>query len=330
MRNLRTEEEIIASWKGDINKPVVSIACVTYNQESYIEDALEGFLIQETKFPFEIIIHDDASTDRTAEIIKEYESRYPRIIKPIYQVENQYSQSKSVTNFTIELAKADYIAICEGDDYWISKNHLQDGVKVFNEKRNISIYGSAAFIKKENTLKIYPAKRTCYDLKTYIIESPFVATASLIVNKKIWNDILEVPILGGRYFSGDTRLKLISLTKGNMALGSKPAVVYRSGAINSWSNRAIDEQVVIREMLDNLAMIREVGYFSDYSDVESLFIRIEDEVFRRGSKLAGLKGFIPWLKFIVLHLGSLSPRNIRSVFAANSLIKSLKNKFKIK
>ena len=77
-------------------EPLVSIQCITYNHENYIRDAIEGFLMQKTNFPVEILIHDDASTDTTAEIIKEYESKYPQLIKPIYQVENQYSKNPHV------------------------------------------------------------------------------------------------------------------------------------------------------------------------------------------------------------------------------------------
>lgn len=72
--------------------PLVSICCITYNHENYIRDAIEGFLIQKTNFPFEIIIHDDASTDDTAQIIKEYADKYPNLIAPIFQTENQYSK----------------------------------------------------------------------------------------------------------------------------------------------------------------------------------------------------------------------------------------------
>ena len=66
----------------------VSIICNTYNHERYIRDAIEGFLMQKTDFPYEILSHDDASTDRTPEIIHEYEVKYPDVIKPIYQTEN--------------------------------------------------------------------------------------------------------------------------------------------------------------------------------------------------------------------------------------------------
>ena len=89
---LRTEREIIEQWiKKD--KPLVSIACVTYNHDDYIEDCLKCFLKQETNFSFEILIHDDASTDKTPEIIKRYQKLYPKIIFPIFQKINQYSQS---------------------------------------------------------------------------------------------------------------------------------------------------------------------------------------------------------------------------------------------
>jgi pyruvyltransferase len=132
MRNLRTENEIIANWKGEIDKPVVSISCNTYNHEFYIEDALQGFLIQETNFPFEILIHDDASTDRTPEIIRKYEAKYPRLIKPIYQTENQFSKGEVLNRFNFKKAKGEYIALCHGDDYWINKLKLEKQVSVMN------------------------------------------------------------------------------------------------------------------------------------------------------------------------------------------------------
>ena len=97
----------------------VSICCVTYNHEKYIEQALKSFLEQKVDFKYEILIHDDASTDKTADIIRKYEKLFPDIIKPIYQSVNQYSIG--ITNVTqrynFPRAKGKYIAICEGDDY---------------------------------------------------------------------------------------------------------------------------------------------------------------------------------------------------------------------
>ena len=104
----------------------VSVVCNAYNQETYIRDALEGFVMQKTNFKFEVLVHDDASTDKTADIIREYEAKYPDLIKPIYQTENQYSKGTGeVTKLQYERIKGKYIAICEGDDYWTDPMKLQ-------------------------------------------------------------------------------------------------------------------------------------------------------------------------------------------------------------
>ena len=96
---------------------MASICCITYNHENYIADAIESFLMQKTNFNYEIIIYDDASTDKTADIIREYETKYPGLIKPIYQTENQYSKGVKTINFSLQRAEGKYIAVCEGDDY---------------------------------------------------------------------------------------------------------------------------------------------------------------------------------------------------------------------
>lgn len=101
-----------------MDKLMVSICCITYNHEKYISEALESFLMQKTSFKYEILIHDDASTDNTAKIIREYEKKFPEIIKPIYQIENQYSKGNKINLvYNFPRAKGKYIAICEGDDY---------------------------------------------------------------------------------------------------------------------------------------------------------------------------------------------------------------------
>ena len=109
--------------------PLVSICCTTYNHVNYIRQCLDGFVIQKTKLPIEILIHDDASTDGTQDIIREYEAKYPNIIKPIYQKENQYSKGVKVSLvYNYSRAKGKYIALCEGDDYWTDPYKLQKQV----------------------------------------------------------------------------------------------------------------------------------------------------------------------------------------------------------
>lgn len=109
-----------------MSKPKVSICCLAYNQEKFIRQTLDGFIMQKTNFPFEVLIHDDASTDTTADIIREYETKYPDIIKPIYQTQNQYAIGKSGEKyFNLPRVQGEYVAMCEGDDFWTDKNKLQ-------------------------------------------------------------------------------------------------------------------------------------------------------------------------------------------------------------
>jgi len=112
-----------------MDKIVVSICCITYNHEKYIRQCLEGLMNQKTNFKFEVLIHDDASLDSTASIVREYELKYPELIKPIYQTENQYSKGVWVSSkYNFSRAKGKYIAICEGDDYWTDPLKLQNQV----------------------------------------------------------------------------------------------------------------------------------------------------------------------------------------------------------
>lgn len=111
------------------NCPLVSISCITYNHAPYIRQCLDGFMMQQTNFAFEVLIHDDASTDGTTEIIKEYEAKYPNIIKPLYEEENQWVKGRRGSAvFNFPRAKGKYIALCEGDDYWTDPLKLQKQV----------------------------------------------------------------------------------------------------------------------------------------------------------------------------------------------------------
>lgn len=118
---------------------LVTIRCITYNHVNFIRDAIEGFLMQETTFPVEILIHDDASTDGTADIVRDYEARYPRLIRAIYQTTNQFSQGKRVSDYLQEIQKGKYIALCEGDDYWVDKNKLQKQAEFLEYNPDVAI-----------------------------------------------------------------------------------------------------------------------------------------------------------------------------------------------
>ena len=108
--------------------PLVSIRCTVYNHEPFLRQCLDGFVMQQTSFPFEAIVHDDASTDASAAIIREYAEHYPDIIKPIYETENQYNKHDGSLDRIMDAAvhpDSKYIAYCEGDDYWTDPQKLQ-------------------------------------------------------------------------------------------------------------------------------------------------------------------------------------------------------------
>lgn len=161
----RSQEEIIANWGNcDLSQPLVSIKCITYNQESYIGMALDSFLMQETNFPFEVIVHDDASTDKTAEIIREYEKAYPLIIKPIYEGENLYSKDQKKMNDIINVhLRGKYIALCEGDDFWCDNSKLQKQTEALERHPECSVaLCRVQFIEKDGNVlkKTAPMKGT--------------------------------------------------------------------------------------------------------------------------------------------------------------------------
>ncbi len=121
------------------DKIAVSVICIAFNHEKYIAQCLDNMISQKTNFKFDIIVHDDASTDGTTDIIKEYVKKYPDIIKPIYQKENQYSQGNDVLKIAAQEAKGKYLAFCEGDDYWCDNNKLQLQYDFMESHKDVSI-----------------------------------------------------------------------------------------------------------------------------------------------------------------------------------------------
>ena len=122
----KKQHDITRNWKGGIGAPVVSIVCITYNHEKFISEAIDSFLMQETNFPFEIILGEDCSTDNTAEIVKKYTEEYPDIIKSVLRESNIGMNLNFKQSFEKSIGK--YIALCEGDDYWTDPLKLQNQV----------------------------------------------------------------------------------------------------------------------------------------------------------------------------------------------------------
>ncbi len=119
--------------------PIVSIICLTFNHERYIREALDSFLKQKVDFKYEVVVHDDASSDKTQEIICEYQNKYPEIIRPILQKENQRSRGGNVFGNAYSAARGKYVAYCEGDDYWVDELKLSIQVNFLEKNLHYAI-----------------------------------------------------------------------------------------------------------------------------------------------------------------------------------------------
>lgn len=218
----------------------VSIKCAVYNHEQYIRQCLEGFVMQKTNFRFEAIVHDDASTDGSAAIIREYAEKYPDIIKPIYEIENQYSKRDgSLTRVMNAACKGKYIAVCEGDDYWIDPLKLQKQFDFMETHSDYILCGTNGLILWDNGVKApeyFHRRFISMELmpEDVINKWPF-PTASLFYRKELLNFSDDFKC---RIYSSDIRLILVALANGRIWSSNAITTIYRlNNNINSSTNR---------------------------------------------------------------------------------------------
>ncbi len=178
--------------------PKVSVSMITYNHEQFIAEAIEGVLMQETEFDIELLIHDDASTDRTADIVREYEAKHPDIIKPIYQTENQYSQNPRKPGLTnMERAAGEYLALCDGDDYWTDPKKLQKQVEFMEKHPECSLCGHPVrIVDVEGNWdnESYSPKTPnpeLFDLKKWLELGYCIQTCSVLYRRKLASPMPE-------------------------------------------------------------------------------------------------------------------------------------------
>ena len=224
----------------DDDKILVSIRCLVYNHEPYLRQCLEGFVMQKTNFRFEAIVHDDASTDGSATIIREYAEKYPDIIKPIYETENQYSKRDgSLTRITNAACRGKYIAICEGDDYWIDPLKLQKQVDFLEAHPDYLLCGTNGLILWDNGTnapEYFNRNFTSRELmpEDVIGKWPF-PTASLMYRHELFAFLDSFKC---RTYNGDIRIILVALANGRIWSLADITTVYRkNNDANSSTNR---------------------------------------------------------------------------------------------
>lgn len=173
-----------------MEQPIVTVWCLTYNQKDFIKDALDGFVMQKTSFPFEVIVHDDASMDGTTDIVLEYAKLYPDIIKPMIETENQWQRGglKHIIGIMNDNhRRGKYIAFCEGDDYWINPLKLQRQVDFLENHPDYSMCFHSAKKKFETDtiawIDCENIKNKDYDA-TDVFVNWTVPTASILCRKE--------------------------------------------------------------------------------------------------------------------------------------------------
>lgn len=222
--------------ENQFNIPLmVSIECTVYNHAPYIRKCLDGFVMQKTNFRFEAIVHDDASTDGSTDIILEYAAKYPDIIKPVIEKENQFSKSligfrKIITSHLT----GKYIAICEGDDYWTDPLKLQKQVDYLESHETVNIYS-------HNALRVYSdgkcepfnkeVKSGIYDLRRCLRMGWFTPTASFLYR----NNFIFNYVWFENGSNGDMAILYSNLMKGDIYYSEEIMSVYNYCTPNSLS-----------------------------------------------------------------------------------------------
>ena len=229
-------------------KPVVSICTLTFNHAAYLRQAFDSFLAQQTNFPFEIIVHDDASTDSTAEVIAEYQRRYPHIIKPIYQTQNQYSLHKDmVANFVLPQVAGDYIALCEGDDYWIDPYKLQKQFDFLQANPDFSACFTQIAVLRNGELILDEHRHYYQELMgdrlefglEDVLQENFIATCSVMFRTQ---NLENYPKWAGKLPFADWVVHVLNAQKGKIRYLDELMAVYRVHQGGVWTTKSLQER----------------------------------------------------------------------------------------
>lgn len=275
---------------------MVSVSCLVYNHEKYLRRCLDGILAQKTNFRFEVLIHDDASTDSSPAIIREYEEKYPDIIRPIYQTENQYSKKVNM-HFAYQYprTRGKYFCLCEGDDFWCDDTKLQtqfdlmeahpDCAICVHRVQGVSEDGSPngkLFPDYEAASGIIEGKALIGDIlsgKSY----PF-QTSSYFYKSEPYTSLEGIPEFMRIAVSGDVVRLLYLGDLGNVYFLDKTMSCYRMNSVGSWSSKVNrDVSYRVRHMQNFIDSLVEYDKFTEgryHEIVEADIRRREFSIFK--------------------------------------------------
>lgn len=261
-----------------VNSPEVSVFCPTYNQESYIAKCLDGILGQETSFPFEVLVNDDASSDNTPVIVRSYAERRRDLVTAVFHEQNQYSQGLYASrDFLFPRARGKYIALCEGDDYWTDPHKLQRQYEAMEEHPNATwCVHASTYVEADTEKRLFdlrPFDHDCVlDFRQTLGQVQFAATASFFVRRDAYAKYIDSPISRIDAAGGDFKMSRFFALTGETVYLERLMSAYRVFAKNSINSGIAQSknwrEIVICNTEKRIAFLRALDEWSgsDYSE----------------------------------------------------------------
>lgn len=249
---------------------MVSVYCRTYNQVSYIRDALEGILMQETDFPYEVVVFDDASTDGTSDIVREYADKYPEKVQAKVMEKNTWhtpERNKISSEFMKKYLKGKYIAYCEGDDFWIDRHKLQIQVEYMEShpKCVMYIHNAILFDCDNYTIRtrnpyVSKGEKNVLPGEVILMSNGHPPTASFLHKRDLLDKppfFLEAPV-------GDYSLLLYAILCGDIHYNARIMSVYRWHANGSHSKAMLSDQYL--QFYHSFGLVQFCIKYNKYTD----------------------------------------------------------------
>lgn len=285
---------------------MVSVICTVYNHEKYIRQCLDSLVKQKTPFKYEVLVHDDASQDGSAAIIKEYAQKFPLVV-PVLQKENQYSKGIKPTHILLKRARGKYIAMCEGDDFWVSQDKLAKQVNFMESHPEYSLCVHAAYYAKEDGTLDYVKQFKAYETEQTVSTEEVLsgwkfATNSILYRRKARKD-LEIPFQQ-RCSNGDFATLVYLALQGKVYYMPEAMSAYRIESIGSlnwvWKKNP-DKYIQSRKEFSNMLHRIDVYTGEKYHQIiEKNIEQVEFSIAYAGGNLPEAKKYVTLYEHLVM------------------------------